>query len=120
MNRLCAVVVIAGWAALAGGCTPSLSESQAQAIARDAPTLIANHRAISIIEPSEWPASITALNPEGVFVSIDGLYIVTMTFLASQWGVFVPCNPSTFSPSAGVDPSFTRITEGVYAFHVSG
>lgn len=119
MNRPSSVAGIIGIVLLAG-CTPHLSEFQVDAIARDAPTVIANYHAPSIIEPSDWPASIAALNPEGVFVSVDGLYIVTTSFLASQWGVFVPCSPKGFSPATGHDPTYTLVANGVYTFHISG
>jgi hypothetical protein len=113
-------IVSLGAIALLGGCAPDLSESEIQAIARDAPAMISNHPAPSIIEPKEWPPSIAALNPEAVFVSVDGLYVVTASFLTSQWGVFVPCSPRQRSPDSGSDPTYTPIAEGVYTFHIAG
>jgi hypothetical protein len=119
MNRCCTAIAIVA-SAMLQGCAPRLSESQVQAIARDAPGVIANHRALSIIESDEWPASIAALDPQAVFVSVDGLYIVTASFFTSQWGVFVPCSPTGFSPTPGGDPEYTHIADGVYSFHGSG
>ena len=106
--------------ALLAGCAPNLSPSEIQALARDAPNVLANHPAPSIIEAKDWPTSIAALDPEAVFVSVDGLYVVTTSFLASQWGVFVPWPTKHPSPGSGNDPSYTPIAEGVYTFHISG
>jgi hypothetical protein len=105
--------------ALLAGCAPNLSDSEIQAIARDAPIVIAKYPALSIIDPKDWPPSIAALNPEAVFVSVDGLYVVTTSFLTSQWGVFVPCSPKRASPGSGSDPSYTLIGDGVYTFHIA-
>lgn len=119
MTTGCSILSLAALVLLAG-CAPNLSPSEIQALARDATDVLANHPAPSIIEAKDWPASIAALDPEAVFVSVDGLYVVTTSFLASEWGVFVPLSTKHPSPGSGNDPSYTLIAEGVYTFHISG
>ena len=69
---------------------------------------------------ANWPASLSALHPNGVRVTTEGLYAETWSMLASERGVFIACRPHEFAPQPGSDPSYRAVADGVYTYYIAG
>jgi hypothetical protein len=104
------------------GCSepPRVDATQTQAIFEDARSLLETYRSSSAIEPTSWPRSINALEPESVRASEEGLYVVTWSRLAEERGVFVPRDAATFSPRYGSDPEYRLIANSVFEYRIRG
>jgi hypothetical protein len=103
------------------GCSPSLSGAEADGLAADArPLLNAMCGSAGPVSPVNWPESLRLQKPQSVWVKADGLYIATSSFMASEWGIFVPCKPEQFKATPGTDPSFEKLGESAYSYHLAG
>ncbi len=71
------------------------------------------------LPPDRWLAEIKALEPNRVYATQDGIYIVTSTFFVQEKGLFLPRSPA-FLPGSGNDPKFGFIVEGLYSYELEG
>jgi hypothetical protein len=62
---------------------------------------------------------VAQLNPERVRAAPEGLYIVLSSTGVEERGLFLP-RAAGFTGSAGTDPSYTPIGQGVFSYHVKG
>ena len=103
------------------GCAHRLSDSETAALAADVkPILIVKCGGNSPVSPVDWTQSMRDLSPESVWVRDAGLYIQTDSLFVQEWGVFVPCKPQQFRPTAHTDPSFQELGNGVFSYHIAG
>jgi hypothetical protein len=104
------------------GCSepPKVDAAQTRAIFEDARSLLDTYRSTSTIEPTYWPRSVQALEPEAVRASEEGLYVVTWSRFAEERGVFVPRDAATFSPKEGSDPEYRLIANSVFVYRIRG
>lgn len=68
---------------------------------------------------ARWPAAIARLDPERVYVTSEGLHIVTSSAFVEEQGFFVPRDP-TFAPQAGGDPTYVPVRSGVFSYRLKG
>ena len=103
------------------GCSPSLSGAEADGLAADSrPLLNARCGSPGPVSPMHWPESVRLQQPQSVWVKADGLYVATSSFMESEWGIFVPCKPEQFRATPGTDPSFEKLGESAYSYHLAG
>lgn len=110
---------IVSFLALATGCAPSVSSSEAVAISQQTVSLLQTNET-GEIPPARWPPAVAALSPERVRRDSQGLYIFTSTFFVEERGVFVLDPKAHFDPPTQGDPSYARIAENVYIFRSAG
>lgn len=72
------------------------------------------------LEPKEWPSSIQQLAPAQVHVRPEGLYLMFRRRFVQEWGVFILRSSSDFTPQEGTDPSFKRVKDRLYRYHIAG
>ena len=116
--------LLLAWIALGvAACTfaPSVSSEEAATLQAAARPLLEMPPGISRqVPPAEWPrAFLEILDPMFVTVSTDGVYVTTSEFFVEAKGVFIS-RDAGFKATQGTDPSFTRITPGVFKFHSKG
>lgn len=113
---VCALATVAMTA-----CSPSISPTEAEQVAADVkPLLEAMCVAGGPVEAARWPRSVRELDPASVQVRSDGLYVATASFFAAEWGLFIPCHPERFAPSASGDPSYKRVVDGIFTYYIAG
>jgi hypothetical protein len=90
-------------------------------LASDALQIWVSHRSIARtrVPPSEYPPSVKALHPKGVYGSPEGLYITTYAFFVEESGIFVRFDPSFDPPETG-DPGFAQLAPNIYWFDAPG
>ena len=101
---------------LLAACRATPEESQLAALAAATPKLL---QASGDIPQSAWPAGLAQLDPERVRVTPEGLYVVLSSAGVEERGLFVP-RAQGFAGSRGTDPSYTRLGQGVFSYHVKG
>jgi hypothetical protein len=102
---------------------PHVSGVEADVVARDSANFLKGRCGTATsaeIPQSGWPSSLRALEPSNIRLEPEGLYVTTSSFLESEWGVFVPCEPATFAPKGGSDPRYTSVGSGVFTYYVAG
>ena len=109
-------LVLAAVAAIAGCAGGHDDRARADALAEVAPTILA---ATPRIDAARWPAALAALKPERVYVTPEGVYVVTSSFFTDERGLFVPRDPD-FAPARGADPSYAIIRPGVFSYRIKG
>jgi hypothetical protein len=117
-SAVMAVVLVA--ALVLPGCTPEITASEAAAITRDAAALFGEGCSSREIAPTNWPSSIAALEPDSVSMRAGGLFIATTRLFVEEWGLFLPCDAAAFNPAAGSDPTYTKVSDALYLYHVAG
>jgi hypothetical protein len=65
----------------------------------------------------EWPASIKALSPLSLWVSREGLYIITKKQFMVRRGIFIPREDHEQYLEGTTMPSYRRIASGIYGFY---
>jgi hypothetical protein len=100
-------------------CGGSVPEAQEVAALANVGTTVLATTKVGGLEPSKWPSAIASLDPERVYVSEEGLYIVISSWFVEERGLFVPRDPD-FVPEVGTDPSYVSIRKGVYAYRIKG
>jgi hypothetical protein len=71
------------------------------------------------VPASQWPAPLGRLKPEMVYVTPEGLYVVTSSFFVEEEGLFVP-RSAGFAVHPGTDPSYTPLGPGVFSYRIKG
>lgn len=102
---------------LSAGCTPSVSETEAQALSSAASGLMANP--VGHIAPP-WPSAVASFGPSEVYRRPEGVYIRTWGYFVEEGGVFILDPDSSFAPSRGTDPSFEPVSGSVFTYHIRG
>jgi hypothetical protein len=105
-------------ALLASGCGRTPQGAQLVALAATAPGLLSETRS-GEIPKSKWPSGVAQLDPESVRAAPEGLYVVLSSAGVEEHGLFVP-RAAGLAGSAGTDPSYTPIGQGVFSYHVKG
>jgi hypothetical protein len=67
-----------------------------------------------------WPPAIRELQPQGVQVSEDGVFVQRWNRFVEEEGVFIAFAGAPVSTALGHDPSFASIEPGVYWYKVKG
>ena len=106
--------------ALVVGCTHSLAPSVAAAVASESNRLLREHPRSGEIARSQWPPSISALDPERVYAAPEGLYICTSIRFVEERGFFVPNPTLPFVAERGIDPSYTPVASGIFSYQLKG
>jgi hypothetical protein len=106
---------------LLAGCARNISESQAEQIFKDTKPLMKRVcGSEKTIEAEALPQSVRDLRAISVHIRNDGMYIAMSSSFGTEDGMFLPCSPESFKPSAGTDPSFKKYSESTYLYHVAG
>lgn len=63
---------------------------------------------------------INDLNPEKVYVTDKGIYIVLNSSLATESGIYVPRSEVQVDTSNGNDPSYEYVSGRVYKYKIKG
>lgn len=92
-------------------CSNALPEADLKGLAEEA-RMMANNATIET-------TAIEGVHPQSIRIEADGVYIKTGSLFVSEWGFFVPLDP-TFKPAKGGDPSFTPLGEGVWRYDTAG
>ncbi len=99
-------------------CGPSLTRAHAESL------VDARHALLEYpegeIPASRWPKSVADLEPERVYRSYEGVYIITSEFFVEQRGVFILDTTSSFVPSRFQDPSYDVVIAGVFIYRSAG
>ena len=101
------------------GCLRGSRAPELAALLKVAPQLMQAAPASGPLARDQWPAELKAFNPQRVYATADGLYIVTSTFFVTEKGLFLPRQP-TFSAAPGQDPEFRQIVDGLYSYEIKG
>ena len=99
---------------LRGNRTPELA-----ALIKVAPQLMQSTPPGSQLPPEKWPLEIKTFDPERVYATDEGLYIVTSTLFVHEKGLFLARSP-TFVAEPGGDPEFRLIVTGLYSYEIKG
>jgi hypothetical protein len=98
---------------------PNLDAATVDTILSDA-RLVLRSAPVGPLERSDWPESITAISPESVRVTDEGLYIVTYSFFVEESGFFVARDLAHFEWKQRGDPTFVQIRDALFEYHVTG
>lgn len=101
------------------GCMRGSRAPELAALLKVAPQLMQDAPATGPLPPDQWPVELKAFDPERVYATPDGLYIVTSTFFAEEKGLFLP-RQRAFSAALGKDPEFRQIVDGLYSYEIKG
>ena len=118
-TRYRVVLSVLSLLAVCSACTTQLSDTEAERIAAEARSLLADHPSSGPLDSAKLPPSIAALRPKLVYVKPDGLYIQASTWFTREHGLYVP-RDTNFSPSVGGDPHYERIRAGLYRYRIAG
>lgn len=66
------------------------------------------------------PEQIEALDPQTVYVTNEGLFIQLDSFFVSESGLFIPNKHMDSVLLKSADPKYTRLSENVYSYVISG
>ena len=110
---------VPGLLVMCSACTPQLSDTDAERIAVEARSLLADHPSPGQLDSARLPPAIAALRPKLVYVKPDGLYIQSSNWFTRERGLYVP-RATNFSPSAGSDPHYEPIRSGLYRYRIAG
>lgn len=100
------------------GCGVAPDEAALDALAQAGRNTLATS-SIGALPSARWPKAVTRLDPERVYVTDEGLYVVTSSFFVQERGLFVPRDPG-FMPQAGTDPSYESLRPGVFSYNIAG
>ncbi len=64
--------------------------------------------------------AIKGLSPKKVYRNGDGIFIKFDEFFVTEDGIFILDKNSTFKPQKGTDPSFKRLSNRLFWYHISG
>lgn len=106
-------------AAMAVGCARTPDSTQLAQLAAAAPAIFSQATPDGDISAKHWPPAVAKLNPERVYRSSDGLYLVLSSSFVDERGLFVP-RSAGFSGGTGTDPSYTLVGQGVFSYRIKG
>jgi hypothetical protein len=101
-------------------CVRVPSVSQSEAVGLEAAAMVVLVRGDSSDASLAWPAEIQSIKPKAVRIASDGLYLVTSSWFVEESGLFVPRDPSVFSPVEGSDPEYRRLHGNVFSYRIRG
>jgi len=98
----------------------STNEFDIQKISLAATELIELNLSNGPIEAQWWPVSIVALKPTAARKTQQGIYIQLRSFLSEESGLFFPAYTDQFGLEVTNDPSFSRLSQSIYSYHIKG
>ena len=101
------------------GCLRGSRANELAALLKVAPQLMQATPAGSELPPDKWPSEVRTFDPEKVYATDDGLYIVTSSFFVNEKGLFIARSPK-FVTEPGGDPEFRLIVTGLYSYEIKG
>ena len=104
------------------GCTGhhSSEELDMEKIHYAATELIALNLSNGPIEAQWWPVDIVALKPTAARKTQQGIYIQLRSFFSEESGLFFPADVGQFQSEMTNNPSFNKLSESVYSYHIKG
>lgn len=100
------------------GCGPENGGRGIEGISRAGASVL-KASGLGEVPSARWPSAISRVDPERVYVTTNGLYLVTSSRLAGEQGLFVP-READFTPEADADPSYEHLREGVFSYRIKG
>ena len=101
------------------GCLRGNRAHELAALLKVAPQLLQATPSGSQLPPEKWPSEVRSFDPDNVYATDDGLYIVTSSFFVNEKGLFIARSP-TFAAEPGSDPEFRLIVTGLYSYEIKG
>ncbi|MBF7074452.1 hypothetical protein ISG33_13685 [Glaciecola sp. MH2013] len=72
------------------------------------------------LNSNDLPSTIKSLEPMGVTIRGNGLFIKMNSFFTSESGLFIPSDRTIDYSSIGQDPEYKRLSENVYSYKIRG
>jgi len=82
--------------------------------------MIALNLSNGAIEAQWWPVDIVVLKPTAATKTQQGIYIQLQSFFSQESGLFFPTDAGRFQSQMTNDPSFNKLSESVYSYHIKG
>ena len=101
------------------GCLRGNRADELAALLKVAPQLMQTTPAGDQLPSDKWPSEVRAFDPEKVYATDEGVYIVTSSFFVNEKGLFIARSP-TFVAEPGGDPEFRLIVTGLYSYEIKG
>jgi hypothetical protein len=69
---------------------------------------------------SDWPEAVRICGPRAVRIGAAGVYLEMHRFVVTESGVFVAFEGTAPPAADAVEPTFKRLWDGIYWYHLAG